>query len=101
MEPINLKIGEKLKSLRTTRFMSLDDIAALTGVSKRSPFVFNFPVKSTLFKDSNTFFSSTILINRSFTYSELFVNPKNYTNPLPTYQSEMPTKEQHCSGQSS
>ena len=34
MEPMNLKIGEKLKSLRTTRSMSLDDAAALTGVSK-------------------------------------------------------------------
>ncbi len=34
MEPINLKIGEKLKSIRTTRTLSLDDVAALTGVSK-------------------------------------------------------------------
>ncbi len=34
MEPLNLKIGEKLKNLRTTRSMSLDDAAALTGVSK-------------------------------------------------------------------
>ncbi len=34
MESINLKIGEKLKSLRATRTMSLDDVSALTGVSK-------------------------------------------------------------------
>ncbi|MBD5150272.1 MAG: helix-turn-helix domain-containing protein [Oscillibacter sp.] len=34
MEPINLKIGEKLKSLRNSRTMSLDDVVALTGVSK-------------------------------------------------------------------
>ena len=34
MEPMNLKIGEKLKSLRTTRTLSLDDVSALTGVSK-------------------------------------------------------------------
>ena len=34
MEPMNLKIGEKLKSLRNTRTLSLDDAAALTGVSK-------------------------------------------------------------------
>ena len=34
MEPINLKIGEKLKSLRAARTMSLDDVSALTGVSK-------------------------------------------------------------------
>ena len=34
MESMNLKIGEKLKSLRSTRTMSLDDVAALTGVSK-------------------------------------------------------------------
>lgn len=34
MEPINLKIGEKLKSIRNVRMMSLDDAAALTGVSK-------------------------------------------------------------------
>lgn len=34
MEPINLKIGEKLKSIRNVRTMSLDDAAALTGVSK-------------------------------------------------------------------
>ncbi len=34
MEPMNLKIGEKLKSIRNTRALSLDDVAALTGVSK-------------------------------------------------------------------
>ena len=34
MESMNLKIGEKLKSLRTIRTMSLDDVSALTGVSK-------------------------------------------------------------------
>ena len=34
MESMNLKIGEKLKSLRNTRTLSLDDAAALTGVSK-------------------------------------------------------------------
>lgn len=34
MESINLKIGEKLKSLRSNRTMSLDDVAAVTGVSK-------------------------------------------------------------------
>lgn len=34
MESVNLKIGEKLKSLRTTRTLSLDDVSALTGVSK-------------------------------------------------------------------
>ncbi len=34
MEPMNLKIGEKLKSIRSTRTLSLDDVAALTGVSK-------------------------------------------------------------------
>ena len=34
MEPMNLKIGEKLKSLRTTRTLSLDDVSVLTGVSK-------------------------------------------------------------------
>jgi len=31
---MNLKIGEKLKSIRNTRALSLDDAAALTGVSK-------------------------------------------------------------------
>ncbi len=34
MESINLKIGQKLKTLRMARSMSLDDAAALTGVSK-------------------------------------------------------------------
>ncbi|MDE7243933.1 MAG: XRE family transcriptional regulator [Oscillospiraceae bacterium] len=34
MESMNLKIGEKLKSLRSTRTLSLDETAALTGVSK-------------------------------------------------------------------
>lgn len=34
MEPINLRIGEKLKGLRTSRTMALDEVAALTGVSK-------------------------------------------------------------------
>ena len=34
MEPINLKIGEKLKSLRNTRSLSLDDVVTLTSVSK-------------------------------------------------------------------
>lgn len=34
MEQINLKIGEKLKSIRMARTLSLDDTAALTGVSK-------------------------------------------------------------------
>lgn len=34
MEPVNLKIGEKLKAIRTSRAMSLDDAAAQTGVSK-------------------------------------------------------------------
>ncbi len=34
MESLNLKIGEKLKSIRMTRTLSLDDVAALTGVSK-------------------------------------------------------------------
>lgn len=34
MEPANLRIGEKLKSIRNTRTLSLDDAAALTGVSK-------------------------------------------------------------------
>ncbi len=34
MESINLKIGEKLKGIRNTRALSLDDVAALTGVSK-------------------------------------------------------------------
>ncbi len=34
MEPMNLRIGEKLKSIRIARTLSLDDTAALTGVSK-------------------------------------------------------------------
>ena len=34
MEAMNLRIGEKLKSLRTTRTLSLDDVSVLTGVSK-------------------------------------------------------------------
>ncbi len=34
IEPINLKIGEKLKTLRTTRAFSLDEVSALTNVSK-------------------------------------------------------------------
>ena len=34
MESINLKIGEKLKNIRGARALSLDDVAALTGVSK-------------------------------------------------------------------
>lgn len=34
MESMNLKVGEKLKSIRTARTLSLDDAAALTGVSK-------------------------------------------------------------------
>ncbi len=34
IEPITLKIGEKLKILRTTRALSLDEVSALTSVSK-------------------------------------------------------------------
>ncbi len=34
IEPTNLKIGEKLKTLRTTRALSLDEASALTNVSK-------------------------------------------------------------------
>lgn len=34
MGTINLRIGEKLKSIRATRALSLDDVSALTGVSK-------------------------------------------------------------------
>ncbi len=34
MESVNLKIGQKLKTLRMARSMSLDEAAALTGVSK-------------------------------------------------------------------
>lgn len=34
IEPITLKIGEKLRALRTTRALSLDEVSALTSVSK-------------------------------------------------------------------
>lgn len=34
MQAMNLKIGEKLKGIRMARTLSLDDVAALTGVSK-------------------------------------------------------------------
>jgi len=34
MESVNLKIGEKLKSIRKAHALSLDDTAVLTGVSK-------------------------------------------------------------------
>lgn len=34
MEQISLKIGERLKEIRNTRQLTLDDTAALTGVSK-------------------------------------------------------------------
>ncbi len=34
MESMNLRIGKKLKSIRMARTLSLDDTAALTGVSK-------------------------------------------------------------------
>ena len=34
MESMNLRIGKKLKSIRMARTLSLDDAAALTGVSK-------------------------------------------------------------------
>lgn len=34
METMNLRIGEKLKGIRMARTLSLDDAAALTGVSK-------------------------------------------------------------------
>lgn len=34
MEPMNLKIGEELNSLRNVRTMSLDGVSVLTGVSK-------------------------------------------------------------------
>lgn len=34
MEAASLKIGERLKALRSARAMSLDDVAVLTGVSK-------------------------------------------------------------------
>ncbi len=34
MESMNLKIGERLKTLRKARALSLDDVSAMTGVSK-------------------------------------------------------------------
>ena len=34
MEQISLKIGERLKEIRNTRQLTLDDVAKLTGVSK-------------------------------------------------------------------
>jgi transcriptional regulator with XRE-family HTH domain len=34
MEQISLKIGERLKEIRNTRHLTLDDVAELTGVSK-------------------------------------------------------------------
>ena len=34
MEQISLKIGERLKEIRNTRQLTLDDVAELTGVSK-------------------------------------------------------------------
>lgn len=34
MEAVNLKIGEKLKKIRGTRGLTLDEAAAMTGVSK-------------------------------------------------------------------
>ena len=34
MEQITLKIGERLKEIRNTRQLTLDDVAELTGVSK-------------------------------------------------------------------
>ena len=34
MEQISLKIGERLKEIRNTRQLTLDDAAGLTGVSK-------------------------------------------------------------------
>ncbi len=34
MESVNLKIGEKLKSIHKAHTLSLDDTAVLTGVSK-------------------------------------------------------------------
>ena len=33
-EQISLKIGERLKEIRNTRQLTLDDVAELTGVSK-------------------------------------------------------------------
>ncbi len=34
MEQVSLKIGERLKEIRNTRQLTLDDVAKLTGVSK-------------------------------------------------------------------
>ena len=34
MEEVSLKIGERLKEIRNTRQLTLDDVAELTGVSK-------------------------------------------------------------------
>ena len=34
MEQISIKIGERLKEIRNTRQLTLDDVAELTGVSK-------------------------------------------------------------------
>jgi len=34
MEQVSLKIGERLKEIRSTRQLTLDDVAELTGVSK-------------------------------------------------------------------
>ena len=34
MEQVSLKIGERLKEIRNTRQLTLDDVAELTGVSK-------------------------------------------------------------------
>ena len=34
MEQVSLKIGERLKEIRNTRHLTLDEVAELTGVSK-------------------------------------------------------------------
>ena len=34
VEQVSLKIGERLKEIRNTRQLTLDDVAELTGVSK-------------------------------------------------------------------
>ncbi|MCX4321217.1 MAG: helix-turn-helix transcriptional regulator, partial [Lachnospiraceae bacterium] len=34
MEQLSLKIGERLKEIRNTRHLTLDEAAELTGVSK-------------------------------------------------------------------
>ncbi len=34
MEQVSLKIGERLKEIRNTRQLTLDDVAKLSGVSK-------------------------------------------------------------------